>query len=154
MFQNTPRANSFERSDPQTQEQQKREQQAHDAVTEAQRRMMSDAQLRSLELQRQTIEGRVEDVRAKERQGASAQQVADKAKENTIGSLDFDLGRLTPPSLNEDTRGEIRLAYMRAVDVQAKELETRQVEQQEKIRGEDRSLVGRERRDREVVLDS
>jgi hypothetical protein len=113
--------------------------------------MMSDAQLRSLELQRQNIDGRVEEVRAKERQGGSAQQVADKAKENTLGALDFELGQLTPPTFNQDKRGEIRLAYMRAVDTQAKEIEAKRVDQDEKQATEKRSLVDRERRDRELA---
>ena len=122
MFQNTTRSHTSRESNPQ-EEQEKRDQQAQDAVDEAARRMMNDAQQRSLELDRQNIEGRVDDVRAKERQGASAQMVADKAKENTLGRLDFDLARLTPPSINDDRRGEIRLAYMRALEVNAKEIE-------------------------------
>jgi hypothetical protein len=109
--------------------------------------MMSEAQLRSLELQRQNIDGRVDEVRAKERQGVSAQQVAEKAKENTVGTLDFELGQLKPPTFNDDRRGEIRLAYMRAVDVQAKEIEATRVDQDERQAIEKRSLVERERRD-------
>lgn len=146
MFQNSPRPQAGQDTNAQRDEQQKRDKQAQDAVAEAQRRMLSDAQLRSVDLQRQNVEGRVEDVRAKERQGASAQQVADKAKENTIGNLDFDLARLTPPSFNEDKRGEIRLAYMRAVETRAKEIEAKNVEQLEKETVEKRSLVERERR--------
>lgn len=148
MFQNLPRPQTGQETNAQRDEQQKRDKQAQDAVAEAQRRMLSDAQQRSVDLQRQTIDGRVEDVRAKERQGASAQQVADKAKENTLGNLDFDLSRLSPPSINEDKRGEIRVAYMRAIEARAKEIEVKQVEQHEKDTAE------RERRDRNPSLTS
>lgn len=151
MFQNTPRTHGSQDPNSQRDEQQKRDQQAREVVDESARRMMSDAQLRSLELQRQNIDGRVEEVRAKERQGVSAQQVADKAKENTLGALDFELGQLTPPTFNQDKRGEIRLAYMRAVDTQAKEIEAKRVDQDEKQATEKRSLVDRERRDRELA---
>lgn len=153
MFHNTPRTNGFQDPNSQRDEQQRRDQQARDAVEESARRMMTDAQLRSLELQRQNVDGKVEEVRAKERQGASAQQVADKAKENTIGTLDFELGQLAPPSFNQDRRGEIRLAYMRAVDTQAKEIEARRVDQDEKQATEKRSLVERARRDRELAFE-
>jgi hypothetical protein len=145
MFQNSPRPQSSQDSSSQREEQQKRDQQASEAVDEAARRMMSDAQQRSLDLQRQNIDGKVEDVRAKERQGASAQMVADKAKEETVGSLEYDLARLTPPSFNEDRRGEIRLAYMRAVDLQAKEIEA-------KLDEEKKSSAERERRDPSLAL--
>jgi hypothetical protein len=69
MFQSTTRAHTSRESNPQD-EQEKRDQQAQNAVDDAARRMMNDAQQRSLELDRQNIEGRVDDVRAKERQGA------------------------------------------------------------------------------------
>jgi len=147
MFQNTPRTHGSHDPNSQRDEQQKRDQQARDVVDESGRRMMSEAQLRSLELQRQNIDGRVDEVRAKERQGVSAQQVAEKAKENTVGTLDFELGQLKPPTFNDDRRGEIRLAYMRAVDVQAKEIEATRVDQDERQAIEKRSLVERERRD-------
>ena len=153
MFQNTPRTHGSQDPTSQRDEQQKRDQQALDAVDESARRMMSDAQLRSLELQRQNVDGKVEEVRTKERQGSSAQQVADKAKENTVGNLDFELGQLVPPTFNEDRRGEIRLAYMRAVDTQAKEIEAKRVDQDEQQATEKRSLVDRERRDRELVFE-
>ncbi len=153
MFQNTPRTNGFQDPNSQRDEQQKRDQQARDDVAESARRMMSDAQLRSLELQRQNVDGKVEEVRTKERQGSSAQQVADKAKENTVGNLDFELGQLVPPTFNEDRRGEIRLAYMRAVDTQAKEIEAKRVDQDEQQATEKRSLVDRERRDRELAFE-
>lgn len=153
MFQNTPRTNGFQDPNSQRDEQQKRDQQARDDVAESARRMMSDAQLRSLELQRQNVDGKVEEVRAKERQGVSAQQVADQTKQNTVGDLDFKLGQLVPPTFNEDRRGEIRLAYMRAVDTQAKEIEAKRFDQDEQQATEKRSLVDRERRDRELAFE-
>jgi len=152
MFQSTQRTNRLQGPQDQRDEGQKREQQAQAAVEEAQRRMMSDAQLRTLELQRQTIEGQVENVRAKERQGASAQQVADKAKENTVGNLDFELGRLSPPNFNEDTRGELRLAFMRAVDTQAKEIEAKQAAQESLRTAEKRSRNEKDSRDPNLTL--
>jgi hypothetical protein len=114
--------------------------------------MMSDAQLQSFELQRQNIEGRLDQVRVKEQQGASSQQVADEAKQNSLGQLDYDLSRLTPPSLAEDKRGEIRLAYMRAVDERAKEIEAKRVESDVKEQLGERSRVEMERREREISL--
>ena len=154
MFQSTQRMQSPEGNDPQKQEQQKRDQQAQDAVAEAQLRMMNDAQVRGMELQRQTIEGRVEEVRAKDHQGASAQQVAERAKENTLGTIDFDLARLTPPSFNEDRRQEIRMEYMRAVAVEAREIEARKVEQETTGLAQAHSAAERERRDRELAPSS
>jgi len=152
MFQSTQRTNSLQGSQDQREEAQKRDQQAQAAVEEAQRRMMSDAQLRSLELQRQTIEGEVEHVRAKQREGASAQQVAERDKENTVGDLDFELGRLSPPRFNEDKRGEIRLAFMRAVDTQAREIEAKH-EAQESLRvAEERSRDERASKEPNLTL--
>jgi hypothetical protein len=114
--------------------------------------MMSEAQLRSLEIQRQSIDGRVEEVRAKERLGASAEEVAARTKQDAVGSLDFALSQLSPPSLNEDKRGEIRLAYMRAVDTRAKEIEAKQLDQQERARVEKRSELEQQQRDPSLVL--
>lgn len=152
MFQNGPRLGSSSFNDSQAQQEQRRDQQAQDAASEAHRRMMSDAQLQSFELQRQNIEGRLDQVRVKEQQGASSQQVADEAKQNSLGQLDYDLSRLTPPSLAEDKRGEIRLAYMRAVDERAKEIEAKRVESDVKEQLGERSRVEMERREREVSL--
>jgi hypothetical protein len=114
--------------------------------------MMSEAQHRSFELQRQNIEGRVDEVSVKEQQGASSQQVADEAKQNSLGQLDYDLSRLTPPSLVQDKRGEIRHAFMRAVEARTKEIEAKRVESDVKEHVEERSRVEMERREREISL--
>jgi hypothetical protein len=54
--------------------------------------------------------------------------------------------------LAEDKRGEIRLAYMRAVDERAKEIEAKRVESDVKEQLGERSRVEMERREREVSL--
>jgi len=152
MFQNGPRLGNSSFNDSQAQQEQRRDQQAQDAASEAHQRMMSEAQHRSFELQRQNIEGRVDEVSVKEQQGASSQQVADEAKQNSLGQLDYDLSRLTPPSLVQDKRGEIRHAFMRAVEARTKEIEAKRVESDVKEHVEERSRVEMERREREISL--
>ena len=88
------------------------------------------------------------------RQGASAGQVADQVKQTTLGGLDYDLSRLTPPSFTQDERGKIREAYMRAVDTKAKAIEAEQLKHTEKLEAEKRSQAEREKREPGVALSS
>jgi hypothetical protein len=124
---------------------------AVDATTE---RMRHEAEVRTVHFQRQSLEGSAKQTDEMVRQGASAKEVAEQAKQANLGQLDYDLSRLKPPSFVHDERGKIREAYMRAVDNQAKSVEAEQLKHNEKLETEKRSQVEREKRESGLVLSS
>ena len=116
--------------------------------------MRHEAEVQTVQFQRQSLEGSAKQIDEMVRQGVTAKEVAEKAKQANLGQLDYDLSRLTPPSFTQDERGKIREAYMRAVDTQAKSIEAEQLKHNEKLEAEKRSQVERERRESGVVLSS
>ena len=124
------------------------------AVDEAAQRMRHELEVKTVQLQRQSLEGSAKQIDEMVRQGASAKEVAEQAKQANLGQLDYDLSRLKPPSFVHDERGKIREAYMRAVDNQAKGVEAEQLKHNEKLETEKRSQVEREKRESGVALNS
>jgi hypothetical protein len=124
------------------------------AVEQASERMRRGAEVRTVQLQSQSLDGSTKQIDEMVRQGASAGQVADQVKQTTLGGLDYDLSRLTPPSFTQDERGKIREAYMRAVDTKAKAIEAEQLKHMEKLEAEKRSQAEREKREPGVALSS
>lgn len=117
-------------------------------------RMRHEAEVRTGHFQRQSLEGAAKQIDEMVRQGASAKEVAEQAKQANLGQLDYDLSRLTPPSFTQDERGKIREAYMRAVDTQAKATETEELKHIEKLETERRTQAEREKRESGVALSS
>ena len=109
MFQDT---RSRQSQDDQSKEQQKK---AQETAAETQRRMQNEALTRTFDAERQNIDGKMREVQAVERAGASHGQVTAKAEEMLMGSVDFDLSRNAMPSLLEDNRTEIRDNIRRAI---------------------------------------
>ena len=113
MFQDT---RSRQSQDDQSKQEQKK---AQDATAEMQRRMQNEALTRTSEAERQNIEGKTREVQASERGGASSAQVAAKTEELTMGSLEFDLGRNSMPSLLDDKRNNVIDDVRRAIHQRA-----------------------------------
>jgi hypothetical protein len=124
------------------------------AVDEAARRMRHEAEVKTVQFQRQSLEGSAKHIDQMVRQGVTAKEVAENTKQANLGQLDYDLSRLTPPSFTKDERGKIREAYMRAVDTQAQAVEAEQLQHNEKLETEKRSQVEREKRESGVALSS
>lgn len=78
------------------------EYQAHNVTQETQRQVESQLETRTVDLHRQTIEGKGQEIQVNERAGASKQQVIDQAQQNIMGSVDFELSKLKPPSFLSD----------------------------------------------------
>lgn len=133
MFQQTQ---SRSRQDGSTQEDQvsKEQQQKAQALTsETQRRMEQDATKKSLDEQRQAIDGKMRDVQVKERGGVLKQDVVEATKAQMSGEIDFALSQLTPPSFLEDHRAATRADILKAITERA---ETAVAQREEKERSE------------------
>jgi hypothetical protein len=122
MFQDT---RSRQTQDDQSKEQQKK---AQDTAEETQRRMQNEALTRTLDAERQNIDGKMRDVQVAERRGATQGQVAAKAEEMVMGSVDFDLSRTAMPSFLEDNRNELRYAIRREIMNRVAEIEPQREE--------------------------
>ena len=126
MFQDT---RSRQSQDDQNKEQQKK---AQEAAAETQRRMQNEALTRTVDAERQNIDGKMREVKASERGGASHGQVAAKAEELLMGSIDFDLSRNAMPTFLEDNRSELRHNIRRAIANRVSEIESQREEQDKK----------------------
>ena len=122
MFQDT---RSRQTQDDQSKEQQKK---AQDTAEETQRRMQNEALTRTFDAERQNIDGKMRDVQAAELRGSTQGQVAAKAEERMMGSVDFDLSRTAMPSFLEDNRNELRYAIRREIMNRVSEVEPQRVE--------------------------
>lgn len=138
MFQDTRTRSGSDQSQDQNkdkreqQERQNREAQrkAEEITKETRERMANEAALRSYEMH-QTINGRMEEMRAQERAGASAQAVAAKVEERVLPDVQHDVSKLNLP-FNEDRRGELIANARRSIMERAKpvEAETEKVTKQ------------------------
>jgi hypothetical protein len=138
MFQNTRSPAAQERLN---QEQQK---QAQDTTAETQKRMESELQSHTAQVQRQTIEGKIHDIRVNERAGATKQDVITRTEQNLMGTVDFDLSLLKPPSIIEDRRGEYREKIQKAIKESADLLLAQKEETVSQRREDEQRLLERQ----------
>lgn len=144
MFQSTRSPADQERVN---QEQQQR---ARDATTETQQRVESQLDNRTVEVQRQTIEGKAQELQATERAGATKQDVVNQVHGNIMGSVDFELSRLKAPSFNTDRRAEYRDNAERKIQETAEQIIAKQEETLAQRADAERKLMEREHRTRLV----
>lgn len=85
---------------------------------------------RDIIVEHQNIEGKVQDVKANERPGATKNEVADKAGELILGNVEHDISRAKPLgglSFNQDDSqeriGDVRKAILDAAEAIAKKQE-------------------------------
>lgn len=90
--------------------------------------MLRDAETRTYESQAQAISGRLQEALVRERPGASAEEVAQKAAQQAMPELERGLAQLEVP-LAEDTRWMVRDNVRRAIMERAMAIETEKAEE-------------------------
>lgn len=108
--------------EPNTDEQQK---EAQKRTEETRQKMEAELQRNAAIAQQQTIEGKVQEVKANERAGASKQAVIDKTSELVMGSVEYDISRTKPLeglSFVQDQSGKHREQIQRAIHDAAEEI--------------------------------
>jgi hypothetical protein len=121
------------------------ENQAQNTTREIQRQIESQLETRIVDVHRQTIEGKGHEIQVHERAGASKQEVINQAHQSIMGSVDFELSKLKPPSLVSDKRGEIRDTIERAINETAERIHALQEETLAARSEAEKKLVQRER---------
>jgi hypothetical protein len=140
MFQSTRSSADQERVN---QEQQQR---ARDATTETQQRVESQLEHRTADVQRQTIEGKAQELQVTERAGATKQDVVNQVHGTIMGSVDFELSRLKAPSFNADRRAEYRDNAERKIQETAEQILAKQEETFAQQAEAERKLMQQERK--------
>ncbi len=106
-----------------TQEQQ---QQAQQSTSDTQRHLESQLEIKNVESQQQTIEGKNQVLLMAERVGASKQEVVNEARSNILGAAEYEISKLKPPPINADRRGEILDKVERAIEETATRILSKQ----------------------------